>query len=164
MLRQINVDFRRFVFIDFGCGKGKALLLASRLPFKEIIGIELWSELISVAEKNLRTYTGRRACSIFSLHHMDASEFQFPSEPGLYYFFDPFREEVTLKVLENLRRSLAASPREAYVVYCEPSRPDLLDKSGFLTLVKRTPHYSIYKAPETLSEPLRMPNAESSGS
>jgi len=146
MLRQTKVDFRNFVFIDFGCGKGKALLLASQLPFKQIVGIELWSELLSVAEENLKSYSGKRRCNAFQLHYMDASEFQIPSEPGIYYFFDPFREEVMLKVLENMRRSLAAAPREVYVIYCEPGRPDILDQSGFLTLLKRTPHYSIYKA------------------
>ena len=150
MLRQIKVDFRKFVFIDFGCGKGKALLLASQLPFKQIVGIELWPELFSVAEKNLKSYSGKRQCSEFRLHQMDASEFPIPSEPGIYYFFDPFREEVMRKVLDNMRRSLAAAPRESYVVYCEPERPDILDQSGFLTLLKQTPHYSIYKASESM--------------
>jgi len=147
MLRQIKVDFSKFVFIDFGCGKGKALLLASQLPFKEIIGIELWSEMISVAEENLKSYTGNRKCKTFQLHYMDASEFPIPSDPGIFYFFDPFREEVMQKVLENIRQSLAAAPREIYIIYCEPERPDLLDRSGFLTPIKQTARYSIYKTP-----------------
>src|ERR1035437_3134747 len=45
MLRQLSVDYSKFVFIDFGCGKGKALLLAAELPFQQIIGIELSSKL-----------------------------------------------------------------------------------------------------------------------
>jgi SAM-dependent methyltransferase len=146
MLHHIKVDFRDYVFIDFGCGKGKALLLASRLPFRQIVGVELWSELFTVAEKNLKSYTGKRLCNTFRLHRMDATEFPIPSEPGIYYFFDPFREEVMRKVLDNMRRSLAAAPREAYVVYCEPERPDILDHSDFLSLLKKTPHYSIYRA------------------
>lgn len=146
ILRQIKVDFKKFVFIDFGCGKGKALLLASRLPFKQIVGVELWSELLSTAEQNLKSYRGRRKCNTFRLHYMDATEFPIPREPGIYYFFDPFHEKVMRKVLENMRHSLAAWPREAYVIYCEPERPDILDNCGFLTLIKQMPHYSIYKA------------------
>jgi len=146
MLRQIKADLSKFVFIDFGCGKGKALLLASRLPFRQIIGIELWPELFSVAEKNLKIYRGKRRCKDTRLHQMHASEFTIPSEPGIYYFYDPFHEEVMRKVLDNMRRSLEAAPRESYVVYCEPERPDILDQSGFLTLLKRTPHFSVYKA------------------
>jgi len=145
ILREFHLDFREFVFVDFGCGKGKALLLASRLPFRQIIGIELWPELFEVALKNLKSYTGKRQCKTFRLLQMDASEFPFPREPGIYYFYDPFREEVLRKVLDNMRRSLAEVPRESYVVYTELERPDILDQADFLTLLKRTPHYSIYK-------------------
>lgn len=149
IMREFCLDFREFVFIDFGCGKGKALLLASRLPFRQIVGIELWPELFSVAEKNLKSYTGKRQCKTVRLLQMDASEFPIPSEPAVYYFNNPFREHVMRKVLDNLRRSIAAAPREAYVVYLELKQPELLDQSGFLTLLKRTPLYSIYKASES---------------
>ncbi len=144
MLRDIEVDHEKFVFIDFGCGKGKALLLASALPFREIIGVEIWPEMVSIAEENLRKYRGNRACRVARLHCLDASEYSIPADPGVFYFFDPFRETVTRKVLENLRQSLLVHPREVYVIYCEPERPDLLDNCGFLALLKRTEHYSIY--------------------
>ncbi len=146
MLRSIRVDYSKFVFIDFGCGKGKVLLLASALPFKQIIGVEVWSEMISMAEQNLRTYTGARNSNNIGLHHVDAGEFAIPDGPGIYYFFDPFREEVMSRVLENIRRSLSAAPREVYVIYCEPERPDILENCGFLTRIRQTKHYSIYKA------------------
>jgi hypothetical protein len=145
MLSQIKVDFRKFTFIDFGCGKGKALLLASRLPFKTIVGIELWSELYDAAKKNLSSYSGKRKCKNFQLHYMDAKEFRIPDEPSIFFFFDPFREEVMRKVLYNIQASLVAAPRDIYVIYCEPERPDILDQSEFLTLLVRTPHYSIYR-------------------
>ena len=145
MLRHINVDFSSFVFIDFGSGKGKALMLALALPFREVVGVELWPDLVRIAEDNLGKYSGKRACRVTRLHCVDASEYSIPPDPGIYYFFDPFRETVTLKVLENLRQSLRAHPREAYVIYCEPERPDLLDNCGFLALLRRTTHYSVYR-------------------
>ncbi len=117
---------------------------ASALPFREIIGVEIWPEMVSIAEENLRKYRGNRACRVARLHCLDASEYSIPADPGVFYFFDPFRETVTRKVLENLRQSLLVHPREVYVIYCEPERPDLLDNCGFLALLKRTEHYSIY--------------------
>jgi predicted RNA methylase len=146
-LRQVRVDHNKFVFIDFGCGKGKALLLASELPFKRIIGIELSSELIRVAEDNLRSYLGRRGkCDRVQLACMDASEFQIPGEPAIYYFCNPFGTVVMRKILENIRLSLAAVPREVFVVYLNPELQSLFDESGFLTPIKRTSWYSIHKA------------------
>ena len=77
---------------------------------------------------------------------VNAAEFQFPREPVICYFYNPFQEVVLRKVLENMRRSLAAAPREIYILYLNPVHRCLLDDSGFLTPVKRTPWYSIHKA------------------
>src|SRR5271154_1163699 len=40
------------VFIDVGCGKGRALVVASEFPFRSIIGVELSPELAELAEEN----------------------------------------------------------------------------------------------------------------
>lgn len=42
------------IFIDIGCGKGRALLLAATRPFKKIIGVEHSAELCKVAIENVR--------------------------------------------------------------------------------------------------------------
>ena len=41
-----------YSFIDLGCGKGRALLVASELPFKALMGVELNSGLARIAERN----------------------------------------------------------------------------------------------------------------
>ena len=148
LMRRINVDLSRFVFIDFGCGKGKVLLLAAELPFKQIIGVELSSKLMQVAEENLRSHLSRTRTvgNPIRLACMDASEFQLPREATICYFYNPFKEEVMRKVLENIRRSLAAVPRELYVLYLYPIHHALFEESRFLTPVKKTAWYAIYKA------------------
>ena len=146
VLRQIDVDYAKFTFIDFGCGKGKPLLLAAELPFKQIIGVELSPILARVAEENLKSYCGKRGCSNYQIACTDATEYAIPDEPGIYYFYDPFVAEVMAKVLENIRRSLAAAPREIYIMYLDPSWKALLDNSGFLMPLKQTARYCIYKA------------------
>jgi tRNA1(Val) A37 N6-methylase TrmN6 len=150
MLHQLKVDYRELLFIDFGCGKGKALLLASELHFKQIIGIELSSKLIRVAEENLKTYRGGTLQrDLFQLVCMDVCEYPIPPAPAIYYFANPFPVEVMRRVLENLRSSLAAAPREIYIVYLEHELRALLDDSGFLTPIKRTSLYSIWKVART---------------
>lgn len=146
LLRQIDVDYTRFIFVDFGCGKGKAVLLAAEFPFKRILGIELSPELVRIAEDNLIGYRGNRRCKTIQLVCTDAREFRLPEEPTLCYFWDPFEAEVMRKVLENIRRSLAAAPREVYILYFMPMHRNLLDESGFLAPVKQTSWYCIYRA------------------
>src|SRR5580698_4756503 len=60
MLEQLHLDFQRFRFVDLGSGKGRALLLASDYPFREIIGVELSPELDRIARANIARYDGAR--------------------------------------------------------------------------------------------------------
>lgn len=152
-LRQLRIEYGKFLFIDFGCGKGKALILAAERHFRRVIGIELSSQLIHIAEENLRIYlAATRGKDIFQLVCMDAGEYTFPEEPAIYYLANPFHEKVMRRVLENLRCSLIATPRESYIVYLEPELRNLLDEADFLKPIKRTSSYSIWKVvgPETL--------------
>ena len=41
------------VFVDYGAGKGRTVVLASTYQFKRVIGVELAPELAAIAEENL---------------------------------------------------------------------------------------------------------------
>ncbi len=41
----LSEDLRAFTFVDLGCGKGRALLVASNLGFEQVIGVEFAREL-----------------------------------------------------------------------------------------------------------------------
>jgi SAM-dependent methyltransferase len=110
------IDKRTATFIDVGCGKGIALLVASQYAFAKIIGVEFSSDLAEVARKNVRNYRGPRVTRNIDVHCMDATDFEFPAGPLLVYFFNPFDKPVMERVLQNLTASLNSSPREAIVI------------------------------------------------
>src|ERR1700752_1632972 len=45
-----------FSFVDVGAGKGRALLLASELPFRKVIGVELSKPLAQIAAQNIEKW------------------------------------------------------------------------------------------------------------
>jgi hypothetical protein len=47
---QSHSDFRDFVFVDLGSGKGRTLLMASDYPFRCIVGVELLPALHQAAQ------------------------------------------------------------------------------------------------------------------
>ena len=59
VLSGIDIRFEDFVFIDFGSGKGRTLLLASKYRFRRIVGVEFSPELHLVAQHNIRKYRDR---------------------------------------------------------------------------------------------------------
>jgi hypothetical protein len=46
-----DIAFEDYTFVDFGSGKGRALLLASEYPFKRILGLEFSPELTERPKK-----------------------------------------------------------------------------------------------------------------
>jgi hypothetical protein len=120
-LKRIRIEHERFCFIDLGAGKGKSLLLASRYPFRRIIGVELSADLCQVAERNVLTYKSADQTShAFEIICGDASEFELPEEPCLVFLFNPFRGAVMQKVVNNLIASSKRKPRPLWIVYVNP--------------------------------------------
>lgn len=129
LLGRLDIDYRQFVFIDLGCGKGRAVLVAAEFPFKKIIGIEFAAELVRAARENVSQYRNPHAnCREIVLLHMDASDYQIPNEKTLIYLFNPFGEHVMKKVLTGIRLSLQARPREMYLVYFIPMQARMIDE------------------------------------
>ena len=148
LLGAIPVEHEHYTFIDYGSGKGRALLLAAEWPFKAVIGVEFARQLHRIAEDNIRTYQnpGRRCHAIRTLC-MDAVEFEIPREPAILYFFNPFSETVLSAVLEKVRKSLEESPRAIWVGYQYLwAHRDHLTGLPFLERFASTPAYRIYRS------------------
>ncbi|MBI2717832.1 MAG: class I SAM-dependent methyltransferase [Rhizobiales bacterium] len=112
------VDIRPMqdVFVDFGSGKGRAVLLAAEMPFRRVIGVEYSMQLHADASRNLAALRHRR-CGEVELVQADATRWPVPPDATVLFFFNPFDGEVLARVCENIRASLAESPRKITIVY-----------------------------------------------
>ena len=128
----------RFVFVDMGSGKGRVLLVASELPFVEIVGVELSRELHQIALDNINRYQSpRQRCTRFTLHCMNAADYAFGPEPLVLFLANPFGRASIARVLARLADSLNTTPREVYVIYVNPWFEALLQGTGVLRRVGR---------------------------
>jgi len=105
-----------YTFIDIGAGMGRAMLLAARLRFREVIGVELNPVLAVTAQKNIDkwVYSGRAKCPMRMVCE-DAAEFAYPSGPCVAYLFNPFREPVLKRVVRQMERF--GTPRAMDLLY-----------------------------------------------
>jgi SAM-dependent methyltransferase len=147
LLSQLLIRFEDFTFVDFGSGKGRALLLAAEFPFKKIVGVEFAPELDAVAQQNIKNYRnpGRRCMAIESVC-MDFSGYELPGGPCVFYFYNPCEGRVLAKTLENIRKSLEKEPRTIYALYVAPAHEEMLRSAGFLIPVTHDParNFCIY--------------------
>lgn len=119
----------RFTFIDLGSGKGRCLIIAARLGFRSVVGVEFARELSEIAQSNLKKVGLETVLAL----HMDATDYVFPPGSMLIYMANPFRAEVMSKVIDNLRQRCVQWPGDdVYVVYQRPECRELLDDAPFL--------------------------------
>jgi hypothetical protein len=147
MLASLKIDFRDFIFIDMGSGKGRTLLMASDYPFRRIVGVELLPELHRVAQENIRKYKSdpQRCFAIESICG-DARDFVFPQEPTVVYLFNPLPEPGLMQLLANLDLSLREHPRPLFVLYHNPVLEKVLAESKWLKKTGGTHQYSAFQA------------------
>ena len=126
-LDQPGFAWSRFTFVDAGCGKGRALLLALRYPFRRIAGVELSPELAVVAEANLRRFSAPWRLQVpADVVTGDAATVALPDGPLIVYLYHPFAAPVMRRFLDNLNDSLRRQPREIYLIYVNPELDGLI--------------------------------------
>ena len=103
-------------FLDYGCGKGRACVVAAALGFRSVTGLELSEPLAAEARANLARMRWRRTRRVEILAG-DASARDIPDDIGVIYFFHPFVGEVLRRAMGRIRASLARTPRPLHVVY-----------------------------------------------
>ena len=122
VLAGFDIAFEDYTFVDFGSGKGRALLLASEFPFKRILGLEFSPELHRAAEENIRRYSSAtQKCRDIQSLNVDFADYALPAEASVLFFFHPCRTRVLSGVVDGIGRSLLSHPRPLYIAYVAPT-------------------------------------------
>ncbi len=125
-------DFRRFmgqlptirssdVFVDYGSGMGRVLIMAAAYSFARVVGVELSSQLSNLAKSNLDRAKSKLRCKNIEIFTCDAATFTFPDDATVVYFFNPFAGKTLCAVLANIAGSLQRAPRGISLICSVPS-------------------------------------------
>ena len=119
----------RLPLIDLGCGKGRVLIIAHRLGFRPVTGVEFSPDLVAIARRNLQIcgIPGQVLCQ-------DAADVDFQKD-CVIFMYNPFDSAVMTHVAQKIRESAA----HIYVVYVNAKCDHLFH--GF---------HSIHKEPGTV--------------
>ena len=132
--RALGVGNDENVFIDYGSGMGRAVVLAATFPYRRVIGVELSPELNAIAQDNVRRARPKLTCQDIELVTADAVGYAVEPDVTVFLLHNPFVGEVLEAVLNNIRRSLVDAPRSAVVVHGPPQgeQESLLDRCDWL--------------------------------
>ncbi|GAA4281473.1 class I SAM-dependent methyltransferase [Gaetbulibacter aestuarii] len=131
-LKNLNITSNDSI-IDFGCGKGGALIKMANFPFKKIVGVEYSEFLYKIAQKNIKK---------LKLHHIqlfqgDAAAFKDLDDINYVYLFNPFGLATLHPVLENIKKSLKNNPRDLTLIYKNAVHHQAVINSGLFKKINQ---------------------------
>jgi len=129
-----------YTFLDIGAGKGRAMLIASEFPFREVVGIELNPAMVAIAQLNLnhwnkshRADTTAPSVAPLRMVETDALAFEFPTTPTLAFLFHPFEAPVLKALLRRVESQFGGRPGTFDLLYVNAECADLLDRHPAFT-------------------------------
>lgn len=126
----------QYTFIDLGSGKGRAVMLASELPFTACVGVELDPGLAMIARKNLELWSrSAHRCTDLSIVQDDVLALRLPGNPVLLYLFNPFDDHIMSALGLRLRDLLANRGCPIDILYARPEHTAALEALPGATLV-----------------------------
>lgn len=123
-------------FLDVGCGKGRALVVASEFPLRSIIGVEICPELANVAKKNAqviaRNFPRRTPISVVDGNALD---YTLPEGNLIIFLYNPFGERMISRLLENIENAVLKNDNSIWVIYTNPVCGYVFDRSSALSRI-----------------------------
>lgn len=121
-------------FVDFGCGKGRAMFVAAQYGFRSLTGIEFSPMLCRAAERNIERFQAHVPDTRFEIICGDAGDYQVRPHDSAFYFYDPFDDAAIDRCLARIGASVEDHPRRVSVIYHNSIvvRPTPFDRSDLL--------------------------------
>jgi len=113
----------QYRFIDVGCGKGRAVLLASQFGFRDVFGIELQPKLAEIANENVQRWQERNSDPMGgSILCGDGPSLlpQLLAGPVLIYLYNPFQAPVLRALLDSITNHSDTFSGPVDVLYLYP--------------------------------------------
>lgn len=131
IFNELPHETKDFPLIDYGCGKGRALFVAEQCGFTNLIGVDIAKELIDNANENKAIYKKSNPKSNIEFLFEDSTKYKVPENAQVFYFFNPFGDEIMQKVINNIKESVKVNPRKIYCIYLNPKYKAVFEKNGF---------------------------------
>lgn len=129
LFKKLNQEYQGYCVYDIGCGKGRALFVAEKMGFNTLIGIDINSTLIQVAEKNLRTYLHKRSDSHFTFSVQNALSMNTSNGgPSIFFLFNPFSDKILKPFLHRIKEQTSIP---FIIVYLNPLYESCFTEAGF---------------------------------
>lgn len=148
-IKKLINNFQDSIFIDIGCGPGRALYSSSTIGFNRLIGIEQSKKLTDLCNQNLKRYLPPQVnVKIVNQNVKDINFFNLITDFDrdkktnslVFFLYAPFKDEM-LKVLLNKFDELNFI--DCFIIYFGPQNESTITQKNFSVV------YTHYENPDT---------------
>ena len=118
------------VFVDLGSGKGRALLIAGRLPYGRVVGVDFDAELAQLAQNNVDRARPKMRAGVVTCETANVLDWPFPDDASTVFLFNPFLGQTFRSAMARIFDSFDRNPRPIHIVYEHPWEHDWLVSTG----------------------------------
>ena len=130
VLSCLPLAARTSTFIDYGCGKGRALMLALQAGFQNVVGVEFDPCLANLAQVNLARARRLSIKGKVRIEVVDAAGFSPPPGPLVGFLYNPFGGDTLRRVARRLSRHASKFP--VWIAYINPVHLEEFRSEGFV--------------------------------
>jgi SAM-dependent methyltransferase len=124
-----------YTFLDFGAGKGRAVLLASQFPFRQVIGVELNPAMAAIAKANAAIWLHAHssdptsgAITPIQIIEDDALNVPLPTMPAIIFLFHPFEDPVLKALLRRIESAFLGRAGDLDILYVNAEHGAVLNQ------------------------------------
>ncbi len=135
-----GIEPSEFVFVDYGCGKGRIVLLAAARPFIAAIGVEYSPLLTQIARDNAQAFVARGGAPVAPRFWQgNAADYVPPAGNVFAYLYNAFGADILAGCLDRFEAAKSADPaRRIILAYVNPQLGDLVRKRAAWREINRT--------------------------
>lgn len=126
--------------VDFGCGKGRLNFYLNNFYNIDVTGIEMNKFFFEECLSNKKSYLSNRKNKEDKIQFSNcfAEKYKVKKNDNKFYFFNPFSEQIFIKVIGNILDSLLEHERQVNIILYYPSEDYLyyLDNYTIFSLKK----------------------------
>lgn len=146
------------VFVDLGCGKARVLLVASKAGLQTARGVEFSPELCRIARRNCLVFAQKtHVATTFEIIEGDVVNYVIRPDETVFFLYNPFDDQILIRVLANIRASQRARPRPVWIIYRNAVHSAIIDNTpGFVKLQTYLfwgLDFVVYQSHDALHEP-----------
>lgn len=108
------------IFVDLGSGKGKVLLIAGRLPYRRVIGVEVDAELSECSRHNIQQARPRLRTRDVGSITASVLDWPIPDETSVVFIFNSFIGQTFRTAVRHIIESYDRRPRMLHIIYYYP--------------------------------------------